>query len=331
MYVGLAALVVALMGVSMTVGAVGIPPGDVLSLLFGGGEGVPDTWRYIVLEVRLPQTLSALLCGSALSVSGLLLQTCFSNALAGPDVFGISSGASLGVALVVLLSGGTLAVGTLSVGGFMAIIVAAFVGAMVVMAVLLGLSVRVRSRVLLLVAGLMVGYVASSVVTLLNASASTESVRSFVFWGMASFGNVAVAQMPLFVAAVVLGLCGSLLLAKPLDALLLGDQYAEGLGVNVVLVRRLALVLTGLLTAVTVAFCGPVSFIGLAVPHLARLLLRTGGHRSLLPATLLGGAAVALLCNVLCSVPVGGSLLPLNAVTPLLGAPVVIYVILRRE
>lgn len=318
------------MGANLLVGAVSIPPGDVVSLLFGGSDGASDAWRYIVQEVRLPQTLAALLCGAALSVSGLLLQTCFANALAGPDVFGVSSGASLGVALVMLLSGGTLAVGSLSLGGSLAIVVAAFLGAVAVTVLLLFFSVRVSSRVLVLVAGLMVGYVCSSVVTLLNAAASADSLRSFVFWGMATFGSVSLAQMPLFAGLVLVGLVASLLLAKPLDALLLGDRYAEGLGVNVHLVRRTALALTGLLTAVTVAFCGPVSFIGLAVPHLARLLLRSEAHRHLLPVTLLGGSAIALLCNALCCVPLFGTLLPLNAITPLLGAPVVIYVILRR-
>lgn len=315
-------MLLALFVASLTIGTVAIPVSDIFCLLFGG-EG-NDMWRYIITEVRLPQALAALLCGSALSVSGLLLQTCFGNALAGPDVFGISSGASLGVAIVTLLFGSTL----VTLSGYLAVIVAAFIGAIAVTILLLFFSTRVTSRVLLLIVGLMVGYVTSSIVTLLNSMATTESVRSFVFWGMASFGNISLSQLPLFVIIIVPCLCAAFFLAKPLDALLLGDQYAESLGVRTNTVRRIALVLTGLLTAITVAFCGPVAFIGLAVPHLGRLLLRSEIHHHLLVTTLLGGAIIALLCNIICSLPYG---LPLNAITPLLGAPVIIYVILKHR
>lgn len=308
--------------VSLMVGAVAIPPSDVVRILFfGDGE---ETWRYIVTDIRLPQALAAMLSGSALAVSGLLLQTCFHNALAGPDVFGISSGASLGVAVVVLFLGGAVA----SLSGYLAIVAAALVGAIGVTLLLLGLSARVANRVLLLIVGLMVGYVASSIVTLLNAMASADSVRSFVFWGMAGFGNISLDQLAPFSAVLLVCLAAALLLPKPLDALLLGEEYAESLGISVRRVRWLALLLTGILTAVTVAFCGPISFIGLAVPHFARLLLPTGVHRHLLPASLLGGAIVALLCNIICSLQPA---LPLNAVTPLLGAPVILYVIVKRR
>lgn len=282
-----------------------------------------NTSGYIIREVRLPQAVAALLCGASLAASGLLLQTCFHNALAGPDVFGISSGASLGVAIVTLLMGGTLA----SLSGYVAIIVAALAGALAVTLLLLFFSARVSSRVLLLIIGLMVGYVAASLVTLLYSMAGAESVRSFVFWGMASFGNVSLSQLPLFALPLLLCLGGSMLLTKSLDALLLGDDYATSLGVSTQGVRCVALAITGVLTAVTVAFCGPVSFIGLAVPHLARLLLGSGLHRHLLPVSLLVGAVVALACNVLCALPYS---LPLNALTPLLGAPVIIYVIVRK-
>lgn len=322
LYIGLTAILLLLFAASLAVGTASIPLGDIVSALLGNSDNA--SWTYILREVRLPQALAAVLCGASLAVSGLLLQTCFHNALAGPDVFGISSGASLGVALVTLLFGGTLA----SLSGFLAIVVAAFVGAMAVTFLLLFFSARVTSRVLLLIVGLMVGYVSSSIVTLLNAAAATESVRSFVFWGMASFGNVSLGQLPVFSAVILSCLVGSLFLVKPLDALLLGDEYAENLGVSTQHFRRWALLLTGLLTAMTVAYCGPVSFIGLAVPHLARLLLRSEVHRHLLPVSLLGGAVVALLCNLLCSLSLS---LPLNAVTPLLGAPVIIYVIVRRR
>lgn len=294
---------------------------DVVRVLFGAADN--ETWRYILTEVRLPQAVAALLCGAALSVSGLLLQTCFHNALAGPDVFGISSGASLGVAVVTLLFGGTVA----TFSGYLAVIIAAFAGAVGVTLLLLFFSARVTSHVLLLIVGLMVGYVASSIVTLLNSIAATESVRAFVFWGMASFSNIGLGQLPLFSAVVLLCLLGTFFMAKPLDALLLGDVYAASLGVRPHQIRRVALLITGLLTAMTVAFCGPISFIGLAVPHVARLLLRSSVHRHLLPVTVLGGAVVALACNILCALPFA---LPLNAITPLLGAPVIIYVVVRK-
>lgn len=294
---------------------------DVVRVLFGAADN--ETWRYILTEVRLPQAVAALLCGVALSVSGLLLQTCFHNALAGPDVFGISSGASLGVAVVTLLFGGTVA----TFSGYLAVIIAAFAGAVGVTLLLLFFSARVTSHVLLLIVGLMVGYVASSIVTLLNSIAATESVRAFVFWGMASFSNIGLGQLPLFSAVVLLCLLVTFFMAKPLDALLLGDVYAASLGVRPHQIRRVALLITGLLTAMTVAFCGPISFIGLAVPHVARLLLRSSVHRHLLPVTVLGGAVVALACNILCALPFA---LPLNAITPLLGAPVIIYVVVRK-
>lgn len=307
---------------SLIVGAADIPLPEVLRSLVGAGA--EETSQYIVTDVRLPQAVAALLCGASLSVSGLLLQTCFGNALAGPDVLGVSSGASLGVAVVTLLLGGTLS----SFSGYLAVVVAAFLGAVAVTVLLLFMTTRVQSRMLLLIVGLMVGYVASSVVSLLGSLAATESLRSYVFWGMASFGNISLEQLPLFLVVTIPCLVASLLLAKPLDALLLGEQYGESLGVSTRKVRRAALGLTGLLTAVTVAYCGPVSFIGLAVPHMARLLLRSGLHRHLLPVTLLGGAIVAQLCNLLCSLPYA---LPLNALTPLIGAPVIIYVIVKHR
>lgn len=323
LYIVLLAVVLVMFVISLCVGSVDIPLEGVVSV-FLGGDSLSPAWHYILMEVRLPQALVAMLCGGALAVSGLLLQTCFGNDLAGPDVFGVSSGASLGVAVVMLLMGGTLA----SLSGYLAVVVAAFVGAMAVTLLLLYFVERVSNRVMLLIVGLMLGYLASSVVTLLNSAATADGLRSYVFWGMAGFGALSGEMLPLFSLIIVCCLLASYLLVKPLDALLLGDDYAESLGVSTRRVRRNALVLTGLLTATTVAFCGPVSFIGLAVPHLARLLLRTSAHSRLLPATLLCGSSIALVCNIICSLPCA---MPLNAVTPLLGAPVIIYVIVRKS
>ena len=326
----LLAAVVFLFVFNIVYGSVHIPFGQISRIL--AGEPVErESWRFIVLESRLPQAVTALFCGSGLAVCGLLLQTAFRNPLADPSIFGVNSGAGLGVALVMLASGGTITAGDYTLGGFVAVMVGAFLGAMAVMALVYFFSTRVRSSVLLLIIGIMVGYVASSAVSLLNFFATEEGVKSYMIWGMGNFGGVSLSQLPLFSMVTVAGLCCALLLVKPLNALLLGERYAENLGVNIVRTRNLLLLVTGLLTAVSTAFCGPVSFIGLAVPHIARLLLHTDNHRTLLPVTMLCGAAVGLLCSALCVLPGDSGLIPLNAVTPLVGAPVIVYVILKRR
>ena len=328
--VGLAVLIVALFALNLLIGSVSIPAGDVLRILMGD-DSLKPSWQFIVLESRLPQAITAMLCGGALAVSGLMLQTAFRNPLAGPSVFGINSGAGLGVALVMLLMGGGLSVGSLQVSGFAAVLVAAFIGAMAVMALIFFFSTLVRNNVMLLIVGIMIGYITNSAISLLNFFATDEGVKSYMVWGMGSFGGVSMANMPVFAGVTLVGLFGALLLIKPLNALLLGDRYAENLGVNILRVRNWLLIVTGLLTAVTTAFCGPVAFIGLAVPHIARLLLTTDNHRVLLPATILCGAVVALVCNLICFLPGESGVIPLNAVTPLIGAPVIIYVIARKR
>ncbi len=315
---------------SLLAGSVSIPVAETLRIL-AGGEASKASWQYIVMESRLPQAVTAMLCGGSLAVCGLLLQTAFRNPLAGPGIFGVNSGAGLGVALVMLFFGGSVSAGTVSVGGFMAVLVAAFAGAIGVMALIFFFSTLVRSHVMLLIVGIMIGYMASSAVSLLNFFATDEGVRSYMVWGMGSFGGVSLRMLPVFSIVSLSALGVSLTLAKPLNALMLGDRYAENLGIRIVRVRNILLLVTGVLTAVTTAFCGPVSFIGLAVPHMARLLLGTDNHRVLLPATILTGAAVALLCNILTVLPGESGVVPLNAVTPIIGAPVVIYVILSRR
>ncbi|HJA83792.1 MAG TPA: iron ABC transporter permease [Candidatus Bacteroides intestinavium] len=323
-------LIVLLLAANLLVGSVAIPAGEVLRILMGEDAG-RESWHYIVWEARLPQALTALLAGSALAVCGLLLQTAFRNPLAGASVLGVNSGAGLGVAVVMLLLGGSITAAGFSFSGFFSILLGAFAGAMAVMALILFFSTLVRSHVMLLIIGLMVGYLVSSVVSLLNFLATAEGVQSYMVWGMGNFGGVSLRQMPAFAAVVLLGLAGALLLIKPLNALLLGERYAENLGVRVRRVRHALLAVVGVLTAVTTAFCGPVLFIDLAVPHIARLLLGTANHRILLPATLLAGGAVALACNLVCLLPGEAGLIPLNAVTPLIGAPIVIYVIVSQR
>lgn len=323
-------LIVLLLAANLLVGSVAIPAGEVLRILMGEDAG-RESWHYIVWEARLPQALTALLAGSALAVCGLLLQTAFRNPLAGASVLGVNSGAGLGVAVVMLLLGGSITAAGFSFSGFFSILLGAFAGAMAVMALILFFSTLVRSHVMLLIIGLMVGYLVSSVVSLLNFLATAEGVQSYMVWGMGNFGGVSLRQMPAFAVVVLLGLAGALLLIKPLNALLLGERYAENLGVRVRRVRHALLAVVGVLTAVTTAFCGPVLFIDLAVPHIARLLLGTANHRILLPATLLAGGAVALACNLVCLLPGEAGLIPLNAVTPLIGAPIVIYVIVSQR
>lgn len=328
--IGLGAIILLLFAANLLVGSVSIPPAEVFRILLGG-EGEKASWNFILWESRLPQALTALLCGGALAVCGLMLQTAFKNPLAGPDILGINSGASLGVALVMLLFGGSITAGAFSLSGFVSVLAGAFIGAMLVMALILFFSTLIKSNVMLLITGIMIGYIASSVIALLNFFATAEGVQSYMIWGLGNFGGVSLQQMPAFAAVTLLGLSGSLLLIKPLNALLLGERYAENLGVNVRRVRNGLLVVTGVLTAVTTAFCGPVSFIGLAVPHVARMVLGTANHRSLLPVTILCGGVVALLCNLLCTLPGEAGIIPLNAVTPFIGAPVIIYVILRQK
>lgn len=323
-------LIVLLLAANLLVGSVAIPAGEVLRILMGEDVG-RESWHYIVWEARLPQALTALLAGSALAVCGLLLQTAFRNPLAGASVLGVNSGAGLGVAVVMLLLGGSITAAGFSFSGFFSILLGAFAGAMAVMALILFFSTLVRSHVMLLIIGLMVGYLVSSVVSLLNFLATAEGVQSYMVWGMGNFGGVSLRQLPAFASVVLLGLAGALLLIKPLNALLLGERYAENLGVRVRRVRHALLAVVGVLTAVTTAFCGPVLFIDLAVPHIARLLLGTANHRILLPATLLAGGAVALACNLVCLLPGEAGLIPLNAVTPLIGAPIVIYVIVSQR
>ena len=323
-------LIVLLLAANLLVGSVAIPAGEVLRILMGEDAG-RESWHYIVWEARLPQALTALLAGSALAVCGLLLQTAFRNPLAGASVLGVNSGAGLGVAVVMLLLGGSITAAGFSFSGFFSILLGAFAGAMAVMALILFFSTLVRSHVMLLIIGLMVGYLVSSVVSLLNFLATAEGVQSYLVWGMGNFGGVSLRQLPAFASVVLLGLAGALLLIKPLNALLLGERYAENLGVRVRRVRHALLAVVGVLTAVTTAFCGPVLFIDLAVPHIARLLLGTANHRILLPATLLAGGAVALACNLVCLLPGEAGLIPLNAVTPLIGAPIVIYVIVSQR
>ncbi|MBO5932886.1 MAG: iron ABC transporter permease [Bacteroidaceae bacterium] len=313
---------------NLFIGSVKIPFKEVVSILFNG-ESTKQSWEFIVLQSRLPQAITALLCGASLSAAGLILQTAFRNSLAGPDILGINGGAGLGVALVMLLFGGNLSAGNITIGGSLSIVVGAMIGAFAVMALILALSNKLRSSVMLLIAGIMISYLTSSAITLLNFFSTAEGVHSYTMWGMGNFGGVTLKQLPFFSTVSLIGIGIAILMIKPLNALLLGEHYAQNLGINIMRTRTMLLISTGILVATTTAFCGPISFIGLAVPHLARLILGTNNHKSLMPVTILMGITIALLCNLISTLPGDKGLIPLNAITPFIGAPVILYVLLR--
>ena len=313
---------------ALLTGSMRLAPGEVLSALAAvPSDGSPAA--FIVWQSRVPQVAVALLAGASLSAAGLAMQTLFANPLADPSLLGVNSGASLGAALV-LLCGGTLFAGGGLIVGFMVTLVAAFLGAMAVMLVLLALSSMLRGNMALLIAGVMISFLLSGIISLLNFYATSQGVRSFVIWGLGDFSGVPLGNLPLYAVPVLLTLFALLFLAKPLNALLLGAEYAHNLGYRVRTVRTLGLLAAGLLAAATTAVCGPVSFIGLAVPHIVRLLYRRADHRLLIPATMLWGGNVALFALLLTRLPGECGALPLAAVTPLIGVPVVFYILTKR-
>ena len=323
-------LLVLLMLACLVFGSVDIPIGKIVDIIAGKGSG-NKAWDIIILQSRIPMIATAALAGAALSISGLLLQTTFNNPLAGPSILGVSSGAGLGVAIVILALGGTL--GGLwggNVGSYMAILLGALLGAGAVLLVLIAFSAIVRSNTMLLIIGILVSYLTSSVVQLLNSVATEEGVHNYVAWGFGNFSGVSVAQMPIYAGIIILALIGSAFMIKPLNALLLGARYARNLGINVSRTRNILLLITGILTAVVTAFCGPIGFIGLVVPHIARMSMGTSNHSRLVPATILAGADIALLCAV-ASVSSPHGIIPINAITPVIGVPIILYIIINRR
>ena len=311
-------------------GSVDIPISEIIDRL-AGNDPQRESWRMIILNSRLPQAVVAMLCGMALSAAGVMLQTLFNNPLAGPEVFGINSGAGLGVAVVMLLLQGSFVAGSMNIAGYFAILAGAFIGALTITVIILLFSLMLRGNIFLLIAGMALSYLTSSLIALLNYFSTAEGVHSYLIWGMGNFGGVSLQQLPLFATISMIAILCTLLMMKPLNALLLGEIYAENLGINTGRIRWIILLLTGLLTAIVTSFCGPISFIGLAVPHIARLLLKSNNHRLLLPSTLLTGGCVTLLCNMLCHLPGESGLIPLSAITPLIGAPIIIYVVLKSR
>lgn len=323
-------VILLLMAANLCLGSVDIPFPAIIDILTGH-EVEKSSWTYIVWESRVPQCITALVSGASLAASGLMLQTVFHNPLADSSILGISSGASLGVAIVILLLGSSITTGAFVLSGFLSIVTGAFLGAALIMGIILLLVTLIRNHIMLLIMGIMIGYLTSSAITLLNFFSNSEEVHAFVMWGLGNFGSVTLSQLPYFCLLTGAGLLISILLIKPLNALLLGERYAENLGINIRQVRSWLLFSTGLLTAVTTAFCGPISFIGLAVPHIARLATGTSNHNLLMPFTILSGSAIALLCNLICILPGESGIIPLNAVTPVIGAPIILYVIINQR
>jgi iron complex transport system permease protein len=310
----------------IAIGSVWIPLDEVFTILTGG-EPSRSAWKTIILDFRLPRVLSAILVGAALSISGLLMQTLFRNPIAGPYVLGISSGASLGVAIL-LMAGG---VSMLSGMGQWALVIVSALGAGLVLLLMMLIAWRVRDIVTLLIVGLMLGSATSAVVTILEYFSGLQELKMFVLWSFGSLTRITWAEFWVLFYFVVIGLSGTFLLTKSLNALLIGEDYARSMGLQIMPVRFAVISITAILAGSVTAFCGPIAFIGIAVPHLARMLFKTQNHQLLIPTTILIGIVIMLFCDFLAQMPGSEQNLPINAVTSLIGAPVVIWIVIRRK
>lgn len=333
--ISLVALLVAialLLALNLMLGSVWIPVDEVCNILLGSGSD-NHIWTNIVLKSRLPQSLTAIMAGAGLAVSGLLMQTVFRNPLAGPSVLGISSGASMGVAFVLLLSGtiGGVALSKLGVIGEVTVTLAAIAGSLVIMAVIAYVSHKVYGNVTLLIIGVMIGYIANAVIGVLKFFSVEEDIRAYVIWGLGSFARVSGNQTTVFILLMLILLPLSFLLTKTCNLLLLGDSYARNLGLDIKRARLTVICVAGVIVAVVTAYCGPIVFLGLAVPHLCRGIFRTSNHAVLLPGCILTGGALALLCNLIARLPGFEGALPVNSVTALVGAPVVMWVLFNKR
>ena len=316
---------------NLFVGSVTVPVDEIFKVLL---DDNPDkTLSVIIFNYRLPQALTALLAGAALAVAGLLMQTLFRNPLADPSMLGISSGASLGVGIVILLTGAISGTAVSSFGWWSTIGVslAAFIGAVLVLFVMLAFSSRMKNMTTLIIIGLMIAYLAGSITDILKFFSLKEDIHAFVIWGMGRFTGVGTSKMPIFAISIIIGLVVTFFLSKNLNILLLGEMYAENLGLNIRKNSVLIILVSGYLTAIVTAYCGPIAFVGLAMPHIARFLFKSSDHRLLIPATMLIGMDMALVCNLIARMPGFDGNLPVNAVTAFIGAPVVISVILKSR
>ena len=302
-------------------GSVSIPFTEVTSILFGNSN-TNETAHFIILQSRFPAAVTAILCGAALSVCGLILQSYFRNPLAGPSILGITSGSNLAVAISMLYIGATSPI---------SITMSAFAGAVIILTILLLLGRIIRDSTTLLIVGILISFLSSALITLINYYNSADGAYSLLVWGMGSFNVVGLDNLFVFSVLIIIGIALTILLIKPLNGWMLGEYYARNLGINIKFTRVMTLFITGLLAAVTTAFCGPISFIGLSIPHLARMITQTDNHRILLPTSAILGAICASLCLFISTLPNNGSLLPINALTPIFGIPIILYILLTPK
>ena len=315
--------------INISLGSVSIPLKSIFGSLFGTIENT--TWQVIITEFRLPKAITAILVGSGLGISGLLMQTLFRNPLAGPFVLGISSGASLGVALVILgsgLFGGLFASVLISKWS---IVIAASLGSFLVLLAVLAVSSKVRDTMAILIIGLMFGSITAAVVSVLSYFSSAEQLQQYIFWGFGSLSNLSWSELLIFFGIYTIGVLLSTASIKGLNSLLLGDNYAKSLGLNLKQSRLIIILATSLIAGTVTAFAGPIAFIGLAIPHLTRQVFKTSNHKILLPAVFLFGAIVMLICDSIAQIPGSDYTLPINAITALVGAPVVIWLLVRQR
>ncbi len=314
---------------NLSLGSVTIPFKSSLNILLGSETN--ESWYYIVWNYRIPKALTAILVGSGLALSGLLMQTLFRNPLAGPFVLGISSGASLGAALLIMGSSIFSGITAFSMVNDVSIAVASSIGSFLVLLAVMAVASKVKDTMALLIIGLMFGSITAAIVSVLSYFSKAEELQQYIFWSFGSVGNLSWSQLLLLFGIILIGVVLSVLSVKALNALLLGENYAKSLGVDLKKARYLVILATGLLAGSVTAFAGPIAFVGLAVPHLARQLFDTTDHKVLVPAVLVYGAILMLLCDTVAQVPNAASVLPINAITSILGAPVVIWLLVRRR
>ncbi len=326
------ALLILAFALNLLLGSVNIPFSSIWNII-STGDDANIVWKNIIWKSRIPQAVMALAAGAALAVSGLQMQTVFRNPLADPSILGVSAGASLGVAFAVLLSGavGHVALSSLGLFGEVTVFFSAILGAFAVLFLVVFISTKVTGNVTLLLLGVMIGYVANAIIGVLKFFSSEEDVRAYVVWGFGSFARASGHEPWTFLVIILCLLPFTFLLAKSMNIMLLGDSYAKNLGLNIRRTRFLVILCSGLLVAITTAYCGPIMFLGLAVPHIARILFRTSDNRILIPASALLGSLLALTCNIIARLPGLEGALPINSVTALIGAPVVAIVLLRRQ
>ncbi|CAM1339649.1 FecCD family ABC transporter permease [Tenacibaculum aestuarii] len=323
-------LLVILFITNISLGSVSIPIKEIFNLL-SGGVASKSSWETIIISYRLPKAITAILVGSGLSISGLLMQTLFRNPLAGPFVLGISSGASLGVALLIL--------GASVFGGFFltsmfsnwALAIAASIGSFFVLSAVIIAANRVRNTMSILIIGLMFGSLTSAVISVLAFFSQAEQIQQYLFWSFGSLGNLTWEELSIFGLIYLVGILGTFSVIKPLNSFLLGENYAQSLGINIKRSRNIILLITSILTGVITAFSGPIAFVGLAVPHIAKMLFSTSNHKILLPSAALIGAIVLLICDCIAQLPTSEYTLPINAITSLFGAPIVIWLLVRKK